>query len=319
MRLAEPRIDWRVVFKPLGILTDGLRALGGLLVFVFHDTLPRTFQSQGVAIDLNKTIDEVYPTLVFTNPLDAVVVEHFQIARLVILDEQLYDALLTRILGNSLCLLQPIDNMADGITITTIGLPDIFTNDITLFDECGVQAIGRWCGIAGILSLPTGIERLSFLLRHAVIEVAGRGLYQVSTISLIDALGKYRSIEDDGEQLVAQLRYRLTRAQRQSCCLYLLQDATQIVGRKTRLKLLRAIMMVDAVREPDPLEIDLQSTEVGCVVVNGQIRIDRLQHLANAEVIFSKLVESNVAPIERGFRQVINQLFLQQRQLLKSV
>ena len=78
-------------------------------------------------------------------------------------------------------------------------------------------------------------------------------------------------------------------------------------------------MMVDAVREPDPLEIDLQSTEVGCVVVNGQIRIDRLQHLANAEVIFSKLVESNVAPIERGFRQVINQLFLQQRQLLKSV
>ena len=103
--------------------------------------------------------------------------------------------------------------MADSITITTIGLPDIFTNDITLFDECGVQAIGCWCGIAGILSLLTGIERLGFLLRHAVIEVAGRGLYQVSTISLIDALGQHRSIEDDGEQLVAQLRYRLTRAQ----------------------------------------------------------------------------------------------------------
>ena len=41
-------------------------------------------------------------------------------------------------------------------------------------------------------------------------------------------------------------------------------------------------------------------------MVDGQFCIDSLQHLADTEIILSKLVESNVAPIERSFRQIIN-------------
>ena len=45
MRLAETRIYGRMVFKPLGILTDGLCTLCSLQVLILNDSLPRAFQT----------------------------------------------------------------------------------------------------------------------------------------------------------------------------------------------------------------------------------------------------------------------------------
>ena len=75
LRLAESGIDRRMIFKPLGISTNGLCTLCCLKVLVFHNTLPRSFQCQRVTIYLNESVDEVYPTLVFRHPFDTVVVE----------------------------------------------------------------------------------------------------------------------------------------------------------------------------------------------------------------------------------------------------
>ena len=80
--------------------------------------------------------------------------------------------------------------------------------------------------------------------------------------------------------------------------------------RETGLELLRTIVMIDAIGEPEALEIDLKGLEIRGVAGNGQVGIDGLQHLTDAEVITAKLVESNVAPIKGGLREVINQTLL---------
>ena len=80
--------------------------------------------------------------------------------------------------------------------------------------------------------------------------------------------------------------------------------------RETGLELLRTIVMIDAIGEPEALEIDLKGLEIRGIVGNGQVTKNGLQHLADAEVITAKLVESNVAPIKGGLREVINQTLL---------
>ena len=115
MGLTETRVDGRMVLKPLGILADGLSSLGGLQILVFHDALPRTFQAQRIAIHLDESVDKVYPTLVFPNPLDTVVVEHAQVACIIIINKVFYHESLFFVLGHRLGLLQPIDNLSDGI------------------------------------------------------------------------------------------------------------------------------------------------------------------------------------------------------------
>jgi hypothetical protein len=68
--------------------------------------------------------------------------------------------------------------------------------------------------------------------------------------------------------------------------------------------------MVDTVREPYTLEVNLQGTETVSFMTDSRISVYRLQHLTDAEVIASKLVESNITPVERRFREIINQFFL---------
>ena len=68
--------------------------------------------------------------------------------------------------------------------------------------------------------------------------------------------------------------------------------------------------MVDAIGEPEALEINLKSLEISGIVRYGQVGIDSLQHLSDAEVIAAKLVEGDIAPIEGGLREVIDQSLL---------
>ena len=134
MRFAETGINRRMVLKPLGILADSLRTLGGLQVLILHNSLPRAFQSDGVAIDLDESIYKVYPTLMLADPLNAVVVEHTQVACLIIINKEFYHVCLLVILCHTLSLLQPIDNLMDGIGVTPFCGPYYFVNTLGILN-----------------------------------------------------------------------------------------------------------------------------------------------------------------------------------------
>ena len=70
---------------------------------------------------------------------------------------------------------------------------------------------------------------------------------------------------------------------------------------------------------PKALQIDGECPEVVGVALHAEVGIDGFQHLADAEIVAAKLVESDVAPEEGSFRQIENELFLPQRELLEAV
>ena len=297
-RFAEARVNGRVVLEPLGILGDGARAVGSLFVDVLYESLPRAFQSEGVAIDLDESVDEVHPTLQALQPQDAVFVEQVQVTRFVVLNECLNNLALAVVLGYAGSLLQPIDDMAYGSAIAAVGLPNILIEFAVALHECRVQSVGwRLFFVVGFLG---GIELLGLLLRHAVIEVAGRRQHQVLAVSFVHALGQHRGVEDDGLQLLQQFVDGLSFCQRQAAGVNLTKHTTQVVGREVRHEFLAAIVMVDAVGEPKAFQVDFQCAEAVGIVVDGQISINDLQHLADAEVILSILVEGDVAAVECG-------------------
>ena len=136
LRLTKTRVNRRMVFKPLGITADGLGTFGSLQVLILHDTFPRAFQPQRVAIDFNEAIYKIHPTFMFCHPCYAVVIEHLQVTGLVITYQQGDDMFLMIVLRNRHCLLQPIDDMLDGIGITLLSRPYILTQYTIHLDEC---------------------------------------------------------------------------------------------------------------------------------------------------------------------------------------
>ena len=287
-----------MVLEPLGILGDGARAVGSLFVDVLHESLPRAFQSEGVAIDLDESVDEVHPTLQALQPQDAVFVEQVQVARFVVLNERLNNLALAVVLGHAGGLLQPIDDVAYGAPVAAVGLPHILIEFAVALHECRVQSVGwLFFFVVGFLG---GIELLGLLLRHAVVEVTGRRQHQVLAVGFVHALGQHRGVEDDGLQLLQQFVDGLSFCQRQTAGVNLMKHTAQVVGREVRHEFLAAIVMVDAVGEPKAFQVDFQCAEAVGIVVDGQICINDLQHLADAEVILSILVEGDVAAVECG-------------------
>ena len=74
--LFKPLVYGRMIFEPLGIAGDGLRAMSSLLIDVFYNTFPRAFQSQGIPIHLDKTIDEIDGSIVLSNPFNAIFIKN---------------------------------------------------------------------------------------------------------------------------------------------------------------------------------------------------------------------------------------------------
>ena len=204
LRFAETGVYGGMVLEPLGIARDGLGALGSLEVLIFHNTFPRAFQSQRVAIDLDKTIDKIDAPLMLVDPRDAIVVKDAQIAGLVIVNQQLDDMGLVVVLGHGLRLFQPVNNMTDGIGIATGSRPYLFLHLAIALDQRGVESIGRGFGIVLVSCLLLGIEVFCLLLGNALIEMAGRGLYQVFAIGFVDTLGQDGRVENNGEELLTK-------------------------------------------------------------------------------------------------------------------
>ena len=319
LRLAEAGIHRRMVLKPLRILADGLRALGGLQVLVFHDSLPGTFQSQRVAIYLDESVDEIHHALVLLHPGDAISVEIHEITCAIELHEQVDNVLLSLILGIFLSLEQPGYDFPDGLTIKTIFLPNQFHHLAVALGELGIETI-RWrSSVVGVLHL--GIEPLHFLLGHILIEVAGRSLHQVLAIRLVHALRHHLGVEDHGYQQSEQVFLALSTLQRQFRLVDVLHQFIEEFLRESRLEFLAAIMMMDAAGEPYSLQINLESLEflafadisllwlsafadvrcqrlclLSCSLI---VAIDCLQGLADAQVVLSLLIERDVTSHQR--------------------
>ena len=129
-----------MVLKPLCAIRNGTRAACGLFVAIFDDSLPRSFQSQRVAIDLDETVDEVDAPLVGLNPRDAISVEVAQVARLIVVDEQVDDAALSLALSILPGFLQPIDDLFYGRRIFSADFPNLLLELSVPFDERGVES-----------------------------------------------------------------------------------------------------------------------------------------------------------------------------------
>ena len=77
-------------------------------------------------------------------------------------------------------------------------------------------------------------------------------------------------------------------------------------------------MMIDAIGKPDTFQIDFQGSEIVSIVVNILICKYHLQHLANAEIVLTKLIESDVSPVKCSLRQIIDQGLLFQGEFIKT-
>ena len=162
------------------------------------------------------------------------------------------------------------------------------------------------------------IEGLCLSLADALVEMTGRGLYQVGTVSLVHPLGENLRIEHHGEEFITKSIECLPWPERQPAGVYFLKLLTEIVCRKARHHLLTAVVMIDAVGKPDTLQINLQSPELVRIVTDIPVRKNNLHHLANPEVVLPKLIECDIPAVERGFRKIINQFFLLRGKVFKT-
>ena len=78
-------------------------------------------------------------------------------------------------------------------------------------------------------------------------------------------------------------------------------------------------MMIDTIREPETLQIDLHRTKLVRIVSDRQVTINNLQHLSDTEIVFPILIKCDISSRQRGFRQVIDEHFLSQGQLVKAI
>ena len=112
-----------MVFKPLCVLADGLGAACGYKVLVRDDAFPRSLDAKRIAIHLDEAVDEVDATFLLLEPLYGILVEDVEVACTIITDEQIYDFCLLRVFSHFCCLLQPIDNVLDGMSVKSAFFP----------------------------------------------------------------------------------------------------------------------------------------------------------------------------------------------------
>ena len=93
---------------------------------------------------------------------------------------------------------------------------------------------------------------------------------------------------------------------------------TQIGLAETGHELLRPVVVVDAVAEPDPFQVDGEGLEEVAVPVALVAGVDGFEHAADAQVVAPVLVEEDVAPLQGGFGKVIDKGFLTEAQVVET-
>ena len=136
--------------------------------------------------------------------------------------------------------------------------------------------------------------------------MAGRCRHQILAVSLVDTFGKDTLIKDDREQFIAELLQSLTLPQWQTTHIHLTKHTHQIIAAECRLEFLTTIVVVNAIREPDTFQIDLQRLELIRAMIDGKVGIDHFQHLTDAKIIFTVLIEGNVPAKKSRLGKIID-------------
>ena len=105
---------------------------------------------------------------------------------------------------------------------------------------------------------------------------------------MIDALWHHIRIEDDFGQFVNRFERNLTGIQLVDFC-------QKELFAELWLEFQATVVMMDAVREPNSLQVNNESQPVGIVLVAFVMRIDGLQCLANLQSITTVLIPKNVS------------------------
>ena len=93
----------------------------------------------------------------------------------------------------------------------------------------------------------------------------------------------------------------------------------QVVGPEAGVELFVAVVVVDAVAEPDALQVDGERLVEVALAVALIVGVDGLDEAADAQVVAPVLVEEYVAALQRCLREVVYQRFLAQGQRLESL
>ena len=302
----------RMILEPLRILGDNLRTATGLLVHEVDQRLPRRLASQRIAVIFDKSVHEIDVGYGIPHPQDVITVEIVQVAGFVIVDEGC-DGRLLRLLGNALRLLQPVNDLLNRRRIHTAYFPHpLADRSVLILHELRIQSVGDRFGI-GRIGHAT-VELFHFGLCHAFVIVVGGSGHQILTFSLIELslikFGVENRLADHSPQRI-ELVAELLDGDR-------LGNREEILLRKFGYELVVGIVVMNSVGEPHFFEVFLQRFPFGRRTVTVVILINHLQRAAHGKVVFEILVEHDVAAALGGFGQVVDQLFLPERQLGKA-
>ena len=200
---AEARVDGGVVFKPLGVLADKGRALGGGLVFELRGGFPAGFQTKRVAVVFDKAVVVVGKRGMVFHPHHIVNVPCSKVARLVVFDEFANVGRLLRGFGHLFGLIQPINNLFDGFAVKTAHFIDVFHQAAVLLFEPRVKPVGNGFRVFGV-----GHGRIKFLGfggGYVKVVVAGRTLNQARGGVLVYPFGIQSGVKQNGGQQILQV------------------------------------------------------------------------------------------------------------------
>ena len=162
------------------------------------------------------------------------------------------------------------------------------------------------------------VELLSLSLTDAAVVVLCRGQQQIHAVGLVHTLGHHLWVENHRAQHIAQFlralalgHWQLGGGEAHHCL------AEELLG-EAWYELLAAIVMMDAVGEPHPFEIDRQGLEVVALSVAFVVGVDALQGLADTQVVFAVLVVEDVSSLQRSLSEVVNVLLLLKGEGLES-
>ena len=145
------------------------------------------------------------------------------------------------------------------------------------------------------------VEGFSLSLCHTLIVVVGAGENEVLAFGEVDALLHNVGVEDDFCQFVGAVSM-----------------GHEPFAAELGHELLAAVVMVDAVAEPESLKVGLEGDEVFVRAVTVVVDVCVFHHLADAEVVFAILVEEDVASVEGCFLQVVDEGLLLQGEVFKT-
>ena len=296
--------EGHVVLEPLGVVHQGGHACAGVKVFDLHHRFIAPGVSERIVVDLDEAIDVIHIALGVLDPVDVVQAPLLQIARFVIRHQIAQGRGLLFILGIFASLHEPSDDLFDALSVETIQFVDILHHfSLLVFLQTAVQAILHRTAVVAVgnaLEVRFGL----FCGDVRGVEIDRRTLHQSLGSVLLDLLGLHSGVEDDRPQLVAHFMARGR------------EQMVEVRFPKIRQVLRVGVVVVDAVGEPNALEVDLECHPSLHGAIAFVIEVDVLQQPTDAEVVAVVLVVHDVPATQPCHVQAVDQGLLTLGELL---